>query len=56
MDSMGADGLKALLAFTAMRLEFGWSTTAITSNKLTHLQYRERLEERRTEAMRSLLN
>jgi len=56
MDSMGADGLKALLAFTALRLEFGWSTTAITSNKLTHLQYRERLEERRTDVMRSLLN
>ena len=56
MDSMGPDGLKALLAFTALRLEFGWSTTAINSNKLTHLQYRERMEERRTEAMRSLLN
>ncbi len=56
MDSMGADGLKALLAFTALRLEFGWSTTAITSNKLTHLQYRERLEERRNDAIRSLLN
>ncbi len=56
MDSMGADGLKALLAFTALRLEFGWSTTAINSNKLTHLQYRARLEERRAEAMRTLLN
>lgn len=56
MDSLGADGLKAMLAFTALRLEFGWSTTAITSNKLTHLQYRERLEERRNDVMRTLLN
>jgi transposase-like protein len=37
MEQMGADGLKVLLAFTALRLEFGWSTTPITSAKLANL-------------------
>jgi putative transposase len=37
MEQMGPDGLKALLAFTALRLEFGWSTTPITSPKLANL-------------------
>jgi transposase-like protein len=37
MEQMGSDGLKALLAFTAVRLEFGWSTTPLTSAKLTNL-------------------
>lgn len=37
MEQLGADGLKVLLAFTALRLEFGWSTTPLTSPKLAHL-------------------
>ena len=37
MEQMGPDGLKALLAFTALRLEFGWATTPITSPKLENL-------------------
>jgi transposase-like protein len=37
MEQMGSDGLKALLAFTAVRLEFGWSSTPLTSAKLTNL-------------------
>jgi putative transposase len=37
MEQMSPDGLKALLAFTALRLEFGWSTTPITSTKLANL-------------------
>jgi putative transposase len=37
MEQMGADGLKTLLAFTALRLEFGWSTTPVTSAKLANL-------------------
>lgn len=37
MEQMGSDGLKALLAFTAVRLEFGWATTPITSAKLANL-------------------
>ena len=38
METMGPDGLKALLAFTALRLEFGWSTTAISNPKLANLE------------------
>jgi putative transposase len=37
MEQMGPDGLDALLAFTALRLEFGWSTTPVTSAKLGNL-------------------
>ena len=37
MEHMGKDGLKALLAFTAVRLEFGWATTPLTSAKLANL-------------------
>lgn len=37
MEQMGPDGLDALLAFTALRLEFGWSTTPVTSGKLGNL-------------------
>ena len=37
METLGADGLKALLAFTALRLEFGWSTTSISNPKLANL-------------------
>lgn len=42
MQTVSSDSLKALLAFTALRLEFGWATTPITSNTLTHLAYREK--------------
>lgn len=37
MEQVGSDGLKALLAFTALRLEFGWTTTPINSPKLANL-------------------
>ena len=55
METVSSDGLKALLAFTALRLEFGWATTPITSNKLTHLAYRERREANRLEIMTKAL-
>lgn len=55
METVSSDGLKALLAFTALRLEFGWATTPITSNKLTHLAYRERREANRMEIMTKAL-
>jgi hypothetical protein len=38
-----------------MRLEYGWSTTPITSNKLSHLVYRERQADRLEQLTRSLL-
>src|ERR1017187_4544806 len=34
MEVVGPDGLKILLAFTAMRLEVGWAQTPITSGKI----------------------
>ena len=37
MEVVSPDGLKALLAFIALRLEYGWATTPITSNKLKNL-------------------
>jgi len=56
METMGPDGLKALLAFTALRIEYGWASTPITSNKLTNLVYRERLEKHIEAVTRALLN
>ena len=50
------NGLKPLLAFTAIRLEYGWAQTPITSNKLRGLKWRE-LRERQLEGLtKSLLN
>lgn len=56
MEVVSADGLKALLAFTALRLEYGWAATPITSNKLSNLPYRRHMENRIENVTRSLLN
>ncbi len=57
METMSPDGLKALLAFTALRLEFGWSTASISSNIVTHLRFREeRIERQMAEVSKGLLN
>jgi putative transposase len=56
MEVVSADGLKALLAFTAIRLEFGWAQTPITSNKLRRLRWRELRERQLEEVTKSLLN
>ena len=56
MEQMGPDGLKVLLAFTALRLEFGWSITPITSNKLSRLVYRQRQEARLEELSKALIH
>ena len=50
------NGLKALLAFTAIRLEYGWVQTPITSNKLRGLKWRELRERQLEEVTKSLLN
>lgn len=34
METVSPDGLKALLAFTALRLEFGWMTSSIAAERL----------------------
>jgi putative transposase len=37
MEQMGADGLKGLLAFTALRLELGWQQVPISAPQLANL-------------------
>ena len=56
MEVVSAEGLKALLAFTAIRLEYGWAQTPITSNKLLKLKWRELRERQLEEITKSLLN
>lgn len=57
MEVVGPEGLKVLLAFTALRLEFGWALTPITSNSLRQLKHRKERERRQLEAVAdSLLN
>lgn len=56
MEVVGPSGLVALLAFTAVRLEYGWAQTPITSNKLRSLKWKELRERQLEEATRSLLN
>jgi putative transposase len=55
METVSPDGLKALLAFTALRLELGWSTTPLGSKKLSTLCQRKHIDSRRLEAVRGLL-
>ena len=49
METVSADGLKALLAFTALRLEFGWGMTPIHSASLARLRYRTEREAKQLE-------
>ena len=56
MEVVGAEGLKVLLAFTALRLEFGWSQTPIGSNSLRQLKYRRDREHKLEALSKSLLN
>jgi putative transposase len=56
METIGPDGLKTLLAFTALRLEFGWMQSSITASNLKHLVYKKKREARLEELTRGLLN
>lgn len=56
MEVVSGEGLKAILAFTALRLEYGWLQTPITSNKLNSLKYREIREQQLASLTKSLLN
>jgi putative transposase len=56
MEQMGPNGLRALLAFTALKLEFGWMQTSITASNLQHLIYRKKREARIEELTKGLLN
>lgn len=56
METVGPEGLKVLLAFTALRLEFGWAQTPITSGKLRKLRYRQLREAKQLDAIQALIN
>lgn len=57
MEVVGPEGLKALLAFTALRLEFGWALTPISSNSLRQLKWRKERDRKQLEDVsRTLLN
>ena len=56
MDSVGPETLNVLLAFTAMRLEFGWSRSPITSASIANLQNQRSREDHLDEITRTLLN
>jgi transposase-like protein len=56
MEQMVPDGLRALLAFTALKLEFGWMQTSIVASNLQHLVYKRKREARLDELTKGLLN
>ena len=56
MDTVSANGLIALLAFTALRLEYGWATTPITSAKLNNLPTAKRRQQALESAAERLLH
>ncbi len=56
MEQMGVDTLRAMLVFTALRLEFGWLKTPITATNLSNLNYNKRREERLEEITKTLLH
>jgi putative transposase len=56
MEQVGPDNLKTLLAFTALRLEFGWMHTSITASSLQHLAYQKKKHARIEELTQGLLN
>lgn len=55
MEQAGAETLHVMLAFTALRLEFGWLKTPVTAPNLAHLKYARRREDRLEEIASSLL-
>jgi transposase-like protein len=56
MEQVSPDGLKTLLAFTALRLEFGWMQSSITASNLNNLTYRKKREARLEELTKGLLH
>lgn len=56
MEQVGPDGLKALLAFTALRLEFGWMQSSITASNIEHLVFKKKRAARLEDIAKGLLN
>jgi hypothetical protein len=45
MDSLGEQTLETLVAFTAIRLEYGWQTTPADASRLEHLVSVQRINQ-----------
>jgi putative transposase len=45
MDTLGARTLQTLVAFTAIRLEYGWQTTPVDTKRLEHLVSLQRINQ-----------
>ena len=56
MEQLGPNGLITLLAFTALKLEFGWMQVSIEASNLKHLVYRKKRQARIEELTQGLLN
>ena len=56
MEVASPDGLKVFLTFTAIRLEYGWALTPITSSKLRTLNWRVNRDRQLEEVTKTLLN
>lgn len=56
MEQVGPDGLRALLAFTALKLEFGWMQASIEASKLNNLLNVKKREARIEDLTKGLLN
>ena len=55
MEVVGPGGLKALLAFTALRLEWGWAIQPIGSNSYGHLTFNKKRSRNQLESVSNLL-
>lgn len=55
METIGSDGLKALVAFTALRMEYGWAMAPITSPKLRNLEAHNELHGKLDRITKELL-
>lgn len=56
MDQAGVESLRVMLAFTALRLEYGWLKTPLTAPNLLNLKYARRREEKLEEITKTLLH
>jgi hypothetical protein len=56
MDQAGVETLRVMLAFTALRLEYGWLKTPLTAPNLINLKYAKRREEKLEEITKTLLH
>jgi len=56
MEQLGPDGLRALLAFTALKLKLGWMQTCVVWSRLQHFVYKRKCNARLEELTKGQLN